>query len=158
MAKPVVAVIEGDPVIAMLMDELLTDEGFQTHLRPEPQGAAQFIRMLAPDLVILDLWLKDRGDGWRVLDQLRHDRRTQAIPVIVCSGDTAMMQEQEAKLRADGCELLVKPFALADLLALVNAQLEASRPRSIQVPSVPIRSAAPGGHSFQRAAIANERL
>ena len=155
MAKPVVAVIEGDPAIALLMDELLTEEGFQTHLWPERQGAAQFVRTLAPDLVILDLWLRERGDGRSVLEQLRQDRRTRSIPVIVCSGDTQMLQEQAATLRADDCELLAKPFAVADLLALVKARTAGALPGVVHVLPVPVRSPAPGRRGFRLAAVAH---
>jgi DNA-binding response OmpR family regulator len=116
-------VIEGDPAIALFMDEYLTVEGYRTHLWTESAGAAEFVRTLQPDLVILDLWIRRRGDGLSILEQLRKEGLTRSTPIIVWSTDIQMLEEQGAHLDTLDCACLMKPFVVADLLVLVKTCL-----------------------------------
>jgi len=64
-----------------------------------------------PDIVILDV-LMPGSDGWEVLEQLRQNTSTQAIPVVVCS----VLDDPELafSLGADG--FLTKPVSRQQLL------------------------------------------
>ena len=59
--KPVITIVEHDPMLGMLLLEVLTDEGYATELWAERAGAFEYIRRTQPDLVVLDLWLHQRG-------------------------------------------------------------------------------------------------
>ncbi|MFF5174647.1 SpoIIE family protein phosphatase [Micromonospora sp. NPDC000089] len=80
-----------------------------------------------PDLVLTDLMMP-RLDGAGLLRELRADRRTATLPVIVLSaragGDAAV-----EGLRAGADDYLAKPFTSDELLARVAAHLELSRLR-----------------------------
>ena len=120
MTQPLIMVIEADPAIGLLLEELLTDVGYSVHVWPTAEGAVECTQQAQPDGIILDLWLRQRGDGWTILDRLRNDPATSHIPIIVCSGDTHTLQANEALLRTMHCEVLAKPFSLQDLLAKVK--------------------------------------
>src|SRR5918997_7093446 len=60
--KRSITVVEHDPMLGMLLQEVLSDEGYVTELWIECEGALECIRRTQPDLVILDLWLRRRGD------------------------------------------------------------------------------------------------
>ncbi len=123
MTRPLIMVIEADPAIGLLLDELLTDEGYTVHVCPTAEEAVEWIEQEQPDGIIVDLWLRQRGDGWTILDRLRNDPATSHIPIIVCSGDTHTLQANEARLRSLRCEVVKKPFNLQDLLAKVQHSL-----------------------------------
>jgi CheY-like chemotaxis protein len=89
MAQPLIVVVEAYSAMGLLIDEALTDEGYQVRLWAEGASAAAVIREDQPALIILDLWLRQRGDGLPILDQLWADRATRHIPVIVLVDDTA---------------------------------------------------------------------
>jgi PAS domain S-box-containing protein len=78
-----------------------------------------------PDLILCDLHLPDM-DGTEILQRLRGDERTQAIPVIIVSADA--MPHQAERLKKAGADAYVtKPFNLRELLGLIKRSLEKSR-------------------------------
>ncbi len=133
MAAPYVVVVEDDPAIGMLIEDLLADAGYTTQVVPDGPTAVQCIQTQQPDLVILDLWLQQPGDGWLVLEQLWRDPHARNIGIIVCSGDTTLLQDRAAQLATQRCATLAKPFAVTDLLSLFEAQVEMSPRQEIPV-------------------------
>ncbi len=121
MAQFVIAVLDGDWGCLDLLDDVLTDAGYQTVLWEAGTEADELIRRSRPDLVILDSWLKERGDGLRLLECLGHDPLTASIPVLICSseGDSLPLCLSPDRRYA----ILAKPFELAGLLATVAALL-----------------------------------
>lgn len=77
--------------------------------------------MLAPDLVLLDVVMPDM-DGYEVCARLKHDPRTQAIPVIFLTARTEI--EDEARgLEIGAVDYIAKPFSPPVVLARVRTQL-----------------------------------
>ena len=114
-----IVVVDDTPELLDLIEALLTDEGYAVTLCQEGARARDVVAREQPDLVMLDL----RMDGvaeWEVLDALKANDATAAIPVIVCSGAVDELQAAEPRLRALGCDILVKPFDIDDLLGLVE--------------------------------------
>jgi signal transduction histidine kinase len=86
------------------------------------RAGIELVRAERPDLVILDLHLPDMT-GEDVLRQLWEDRETRGTPVAVLSADAT--PGQIARLRVAGATAyLTKPLNVAELLALVDDQLE----------------------------------
>ena len=80
-------------------------------------------RTKAPALVLLDIFLPDRS-GWRVLQSLKQDPKTQDIPVVVLS-----VNEDRAHAMALGAaEHMVKP-ADRDVLAATVMRYARKRPQ-----------------------------
>ena len=88
---------------------LLADDG-ETGLRRA--------REERPDVIVLDLLLPDR-DGHEVLQALRADPVTAAIPVLALSAD-ARPEERERGLRAGFSAYLTKPVVFAELVAALE--------------------------------------
>ncbi len=79
----------------------------------------------APDLVLSDVMMP-RLDGMQLVQALRADPRTAAVPVILMSaraGDEAIAEGLESA--AD--DYLVKPFSARELIARVGARIEISQ-------------------------------
>jgi len=103
---------------------VLSDEGYEVY--PFPGGTVDYphMRDLAPDAIILDIRMEDPRTGWDMLDRMRRDDVLGATPVIVCSGDLPLWRERAADLERLGAAVLVKPFDLDDLLALLDRAVD----------------------------------
>ena len=113
MTYPRIAVIEANPVMSLLLDELLIREGYQVCLWPCQEGAVAFIRDQQPDLIILDLWLQRGDDGILALKQLGDDAVTRHIPMLICSGEPGTFPHEALGALAQ-YEVLAKPCLLDD--------------------------------------------
>lgn len=140
MTAPTIAILDNDPAILSLIHALLTDEGFASLLRHPSEGAdAQaLLRQTQPNLVLLDLWLEERDDGWALLEQLWGDMDTALIPVIIVTGESVLSPEHADRLRAMRCPVVRKPFELQDLLTTVATALGPSPPTRAQSDGVPV--------------------
>ena len=124
MTKPSIVVVETYSAMSLLIDEVLTSEGYRVRLWPDGASAAAFIRQQQPDLVILDLWLHQRGDGLPILVQLCGDGGTRHIPLIVFVDDADSLPLERVLPAAQRLEVLEKPFALEEFVAKVGHMLE----------------------------------
>lgn len=110
------------------LTHLLQTSGYQVSTVGDGQQALDAIRAEVPDLVISDVMMP-RLDGLQLLAALRGDPRTAALPVLLLSARAG--QEASVKgLLAGADDYLVKPFAAAELLARIRANVELSRLRS----------------------------
>jgi len=119
VAKRIVA-INDDTTFLNLLRELLTEEGYDTHLCKEGTDSYPQVRELNPDAIILDIRLENPDEGWQVLEILKLDPVLTTKPIIVCSADIPALQERSTFLKSKGCEILPKPFDLDDLLKLIE--------------------------------------
>ena len=81
-----------------------------------------------PDLVISDVMMP-RLDGLALVAALRADPRTAGVPVLLLSARAGQEASIEG-LQAGADDYLVKPFAAAELLARVRANVELARLRN----------------------------
>jgi CheY-like chemotaxis protein len=122
-----IAVVNDDADFLDLMRDLLHDEGYSVTVHRAAQHAYADLKAEDLDLIILDIRMETPEAGWQLLELLRLDPATTAIPVIVCSADTPFLRAKEAHLLERGCLTLEKPFNLDELLATVARAL--ARPR-----------------------------
>lgn len=120
-----VLVIEDEPNITSSLSFLLERSGFE--VQTESDGTAGLATLLAqpPDILILDVMLPGL-DGYQILERLRQDAGTRALPVLML---TAKSQQEDRQIALDrGADLFItKPFANAEILEAVQT-LSAGRP------------------------------
>jgi signal transduction histidine kinase/ActR/RegA family two-component response regulator len=132
---PLVIVIEDEPDARELAARSLTRAGFSVLGVGGGEAGLALARSKAPALVLLDIFLPDRS-GWRVLQSLKHDPKTQDIPVVVLS-----VNEDRAHAMALGAAAhIVKP-ADRDMLAATVMRFARKRPNA-QVTAAPQPDAA----------------
>jgi signal transduction histidine kinase/CheY-like chemotaxis protein len=83
-SRPLVLVVEDDPVAAELLTRQLERAGFRSDIARTGTEAVTKARESVPIAITLDILLPDQ-DGWEVLRRLKLDEVTSAIPVIVIS-------------------------------------------------------------------------
>ncbi|MBB2991665.1 PAS domain S-box-containing protein [Mycolicibacterium iranicum] len=110
------------------LTRLLRSDGYQVDAVVDGQQALEAVRASAPDIVISDVMMP-RLDGLGLVAELRADRRTAAVPVLLLSA-RAGQEASISGLRAGADDYLVKPFAAAELLARVRANVELARLRN----------------------------
>lgn len=123
MNRPRILIIENDPAMVILFEDILTDAGYHTDVWPRCAGAVAHIRHAQPQGVLLSLWLEQRGDGWTVLQALREDAATAQLPVIICTGDRQALEQDAARYVDARCLVVIKPFDVDTLLATVHTAL-----------------------------------
>ena len=117
MTHPIIAILDNDPSFLSLMHDVLSEEGYRTLLwHPgEESDVHALLRRAQPHLVVLDLWLKRRDEGWDVLKRLWGDCETTQIPAVILSGSPEILPVKVDALRALHCQVVRKPFRLHDL-------------------------------------------
>jgi DNA-binding response OmpR family regulator len=129
---PTVALIEDEPGIVDFVTRGLAVHGTTVRSALDGRRGLELALEDDIDLVVLDLMLPALS-GEEVLRALV-DRRP-GLPVIVLTA-RGELDDRVAGLRAGAVDYLVKPFAVAELAARVDAQLRAGR----QVPSTAVRA------------------
>ncbi len=117
-----VVVVEDDPLMADLLGDLLSDEGYSVTVLPSAFGAREAVQRRRPSAVVLDLGLPYRS-GAALLADLKADPATASIPVVVVSALTEALPPDRSALAA---AVIGKPFqlrALLDALCAAGAHL-----------------------------------
>ncbi|WP_082373919.1 SpoIIE family protein phosphatase [Nocardia sp. NRRL S-836] len=109
------------------LTRLLHRAGYEVRAVNDGQMALESARARPPDLVVSDVMMP-RMDGLSLVAALRADQRTMAVPVLLLSARAGQEASGEG-LRAGADDYLVKPFAAADLLARVRANVDLARLR-----------------------------
>jgi two-component system copper resistance phosphate regulon response regulator CusR len=116
-------VVEDEPKAAAAIRKGMVEKGYDVDLCLDGTEGLRLARTGDYDLLILDLMLPGR-DGWTILSDLRAAGTT--LPVIVLTARDAV-RDRVRGLRLGADDYLVKPFALAELLARVQSVLRRSR-------------------------------
>jgi two-component system response regulator VicR len=125
-----VLIVEDDKALARLLRDNLQYEGFAVDWSETGLDALQKAKHFAPDLVLLDLTLPHGTDGFELCRALTHGR--DHIPVIILTA-RGQKEDRIRGLTLGADDYIVKPFALDELLARINAVLRRTKPRMEQL-------------------------
>jgi len=118
-----ILVVDDEPDIRRLVQEILQDEGYQVLMAADAEEARLLRQEYKFDLILLDIWMPDT-DGITLLKEWQAEQNF-LVPVIMMSGhgtiDTAV---DATKLGAYG--FLEKPLSLAKLLLVVQRAMKES--------------------------------
>jgi CheY-like chemotaxis protein len=117
-----VLIVEDDPAQIEVLECHLQRRGFSTVAVADGRAAIEEARGSRPDLVLLDLRLRD-GDGLRICEELSDEPATATIPIIILSG----MERPDIirRSRAAGCSYYVrKPYDPSALLILIEQAIQ----------------------------------
>src|SRR5262249_19193124 len=120
---PLVVVIEDEASARDLAARALTRAGFAVQGVASGEAGLALARAKSPALVLLDIYLPDRS-GWRVLQSLKHDPKTQDIPVVVLS----VNEDRGHAMALGAAEHVVKPVD-RDVLAATVMRFARKRPQ-----------------------------
>lgn len=123
MTEARILVVDDEPKLVRLVNEVLTAAKFSVISASSGERAIEMIAMEQPDLVLLDIVLSGEVDGF---DVARRVREFTGVPIIMLTGK---VRESDV-LRgfdAGADDYLTKPFSSKELLARVRAVLKRVR-------------------------------
>jgi CheY-like chemotaxis protein len=111
--------VEDDPTVAEMYRVKLELDGYSVEVATDGEQALQIAQADPPDIIFLDIRLP-KMDGLAVLEALRGDDRTRAVPVVILS-NYSQQELIERGLKLGALEYLVKsqmtPARVADGVA-----------------------------------------
>ena len=114
-----ILVVEDEAKVASFIKRGLEQSGYEVEVAATGEEGIEMIRSVDYDLVLLDLMLP-KISGWDLIPLIR--KHNPALPVVALTGRGSV--EDRVRGLTLGCDdYLVKPFAFAELLARVQAQL-----------------------------------
>ncbi len=123
MSQESILVVDDEPDIRSLVQEILVDEGYKVNVAENTNVARQYASSVQPDLVLLDIWMPGE-DGISLLKDWQSSGSLQC-PVVMMSGHGTVETAVEAT-RLGAYDFIEKPLTMAKLLVSVKRALEAS--------------------------------
>ncbi|HXQ19968.1 MAG TPA: response regulator transcription factor [Acidimicrobiales bacterium] len=114
-----ILVVDDDPAVSGSLERALRLEGYEVETAADGTSALHALALASPDAMVLDLGLPDL-DGLEVCRRLRS--AGDDTPVLMLTARDAVNDRVQG-LDAGADDYLVKPFALAELLARLRALL-----------------------------------
>ena len=112
-----ILIVEDEARLAELLRRGLTEEGHAVDVAPTGEEALDWVEVAPHDAIVIDVMLPGMS-GLDVCRRLRRDRRS--TPILLLTARDAVA-DRVAGLDAGADDYLVKPFALAELLARLRA-------------------------------------
>ncbi|MGA2702606.1 MAG: response regulator [Isosphaeraceae bacterium] len=112
-------IVEDYPDQASLVARILRTCDFESIIAEDGKTGLRLARLHLPDVLLLDLMLPDIN-GFDVCRQLRQDRSTMLIPVVMLTA-LSDMQHRVHGFRVGANAYVAKPFGLDDLFEAISA-------------------------------------
>ncbi|MFL2555664.1 MAG: sigma-54-dependent transcriptional regulator [Gammaproteobacteria bacterium] len=123
MSKRHIIVVDDEPEIRNLVQEILEDEGFTVDVAENAIKARKLIEINKPNLILLDIWMPDI-DGITLLKEWK-TTFGQEVPIIMMSGHGNVETAVEAT-RSGAYDFIEKPLSTAKLLLIIRHALEST--------------------------------
>ncbi|MDJ1178463.1 response regulator [Roseofilum sp. BLCC_M91] len=120
-----ILIVDDTPVNLRLLADMLEERHYNVRKALNGNMALLATDKKLPHLILLDVNMPDM-DGYQVCQQLKKSEKTRHVPVIFISA----LDQARDKIKAfqvGGVDYVTKPFAVEEVLARINHQLELQR-------------------------------
>jgi CheY-like chemotaxis protein len=132
--QPHILAINNDPAVLALFRDLLEEAGYQVSLQTYIDRDLAQIKVLKPDLIVLDYMWATEDASWSLLQMLRMDPATQAIPIVLCTGAVREVEALQSHLLDMGITVILKPFNIDQLVDAIRDRLAPQAPPIVASP------------------------
>ena len=115
-----ILVLDDDEDTLEVLSMFLQDEGYEVYQRDLLIEDLAEVKRLAPDVMIVDLYMGAKHAGWKFIQQLKDHPPTTHIPVILYTAGS-LTPEQTSETHHQGIPVVYKPFDLNELFHLVHS-------------------------------------
>ncbi|HEY5967859.1 MAG TPA: response regulator [Chitinophagaceae bacterium] len=123
--KSLILVLDDDPDICIMIKMVLDYYGYDAMDAENEENARKIISSNHVDLLIMDMLLSG-VDGTDICRQLKHDKKTSSIPILMFS---AHPTAKETCLAAGADDFISKPFEMNDMMDKISFFLERNKIR-----------------------------
>ena len=81
-----VLMIDDDPEFVEAISNLLDAKGYDVHTASDGKEGVEKVRAENPDLILLDVMMTTKSEGFNVARELHEDPRVKDIPIIIMTG------------------------------------------------------------------------
>lgn len=121
-----ILVIEDEPDILELYRLLLEAEGYEIYATDTIYSDLTEVEHIQPHLIILDLMIGFKQEGWTFLESLQKHPQTASIPLMLCTAAEHELKDKIDALKTPTIDIVFKPFDVEDLLQVVQKLLALS--------------------------------
>jgi DNA-binding response OmpR family regulator len=120
-AKTRLLLVDDDPILRQTISLILEHGGFEVHCAENVNEALKLISSESFDVLVSDLHMPNDGDGLTVVSAMRH-ANPKAVTIIFSAHPE--MKAAAAAILAQTDDILVKPAAVGNLVALIRDKLK----------------------------------
>lgn len=117
-----VLVIDDDEIVRKALKRSLKLYGFEVYPAEDGLTGLNLAREKRPAFILLD-WMMPEMDGLEVLSELKHDKRTEDIPVFMLT-DKGMIGDVDQAFEIGADDYITKPSDLTLLGKIVKTKWE----------------------------------
>ncbi len=125
--KKTILIVDDNPQVVTMISNYLSEEGYHTVIATSGQKALELAEVHHPFAITLDVIMPEM-DGWETLQNLKKNKKTANIPVIVIS----VADDQETGFALGAVGYLTKPVHKEILISEIRT-IDGAHPYSIMV-------------------------
>jgi DNA-binding response OmpR family regulator len=125
MAAGKVLIIDDEKLLVKSTSMALTHYGYDVKGALNGEEGLKTAVEFAPDVILLDIMMPGM-DGWQVLEKLRQNAVTKAIPVFIFTA-REYSNGKALAVKNGATDFIAKPFEPQELAELLENQIAASR-------------------------------
>jgi len=125
--------VDDDGMLRQTISAILEHGGFEVHCAENVNEAIKLIGSETFDVLVSDLHMPNNGDGLTVVSAMRH-ANPKAVTIIFSAHPE--MKAAAAAILAQADDVLVKPAAVGNLVALIRDRLKTGPPSSRVLTSI----------------------
>jgi CheY-like chemotaxis protein len=119
-----VLVLGQDDDVSRLVDTALSDADYKPRVLTHPRYAVSTAKRIGAKAIVVNLEIDQQFSARGVLDTLRADPLTAAIPIILCARQAWLQPSQRNYVNDRRLRLLLVPFTPEELVATVDRAIE----------------------------------
>ena len=117
-----VVVVEDEEHIRKIVEYNLRLDGFEVFLASNGRTGLELIYEKKPDVILLD-WMMPEMNGLEVLSELKHNKRTERIPVFMLTAK-GMLSDIDRAFEVGADDYITKPFDPLQLGKIIKQKME----------------------------------
>lgn len=117
-----VLIIEDDEIVHKVLRRILKLYGFKAYLAKDGPTGIKLAQEKKPEFILLD-WIMPDMDGLEVLTELKHNKKTEHIPVFMLTGK-GMIGDLDQAFEIGADDYITKPLDLTQLGKIIKAKWE----------------------------------
>ena len=115
-----VLIIDDSPFMTQMFSLRLHDEGFESLIAGNGEDGLKIAANEKPDIILLDIAMPGLT-GWEVLEKLKGDDKTKAIPVLILTNSRGNPDDLEKAKKIGAAEFLMKiDLKVDDIMEIVK--------------------------------------